>query len=247
MAVTLAAGMGATSWVAAKLGITAVTPPKSFYSVTFERLEAPPPPAPPPAPAAGGATEDERDAVPEEDPPEPEAAPTEVVKLDLQARPRPRTTSIPGDATGKGGPLGSPLGIPGGAGPHCPLPPCVGTQADFGRTTIPRPEPTRAAPIQAPIRTVMASAVFTPDPDQATLGRTPTGRSHRSPGKATISFCIDGRGKTYDVRVRRGFRGDAEVDEICRKTVARWRFSPQRVAGKARSTCSSVTFDIRFD
>ena len=37
------------------------------------------------------------------------------------------------------------------------------------------------------------------------------------------------------------------VDRICRDTVKQWRFRPFKVDGKARKTCSTVTFDIRFD
>ncbi|MCX4245684.1 hypothetical protein [Paraliomyxa miuraensis] len=247
LAMTLSMGMGVMSWTASKLGISSVAPPKSFYSVTMAVLEAPPPPAPPPAPAGGAAQDERREAPPDEVvPDEPEVAPTEVVKLDLDAPPKVRAT-VPGKALGGGPGIGRSPGVPGGTGTHCPLPPCLGTQQVISGPPIHRPEPPKEPPIKAPIATVMASSVFTPDPDQAELARTPTGRTHRSPGKTTISFCIGGDGKTHDVRVHRGFRGDPEVGEICRKTVAKWRFSPQRVGGKVRSTCSSVTFDIRFE
>jgi TonB family protein len=170
----------------------------------------------------------------------------EVVRIDLDARPQPRV-SVPSAGGAGGGELGGgPPGIPGGDA-RCLLPPCLGTKPIVGRPPVPRPEPTAADPVQAPIKAVMAASVYTPDPDQTRLSRTATGRTHRSPGRITIGFCIDGAGKTYDVRIRRGFPGDAEVDEICRATVAKWRFSPQRVGGKARSTCSAVTFDIRFE
>lgn len=249
MAITVAMGLGLTSYIASKLGIAAVAPPKSFYSVTMEVLDAPPPPTPPPAPAAAAADDRERDAVPDEVvPDEPEVAPTEVVPLDLDRKPRP-SLAVPGNAKGPGGGpgLGGPGGVPGGTGNRCLLPPCIGTEVIDTLPPDVLPPKAPQPPIQAPIAAVMAKSVFTPNPDAASLSRTPTGRTHRSPGKTTVSFCIDGDGKTYDVRVRKGFRGDAEVDEICRKTVARWRFSPQRVGGKARSTCSTVTFDIRFE
>lgn len=248
LALALSLGMGALSWTASKLGISAVAPPKSFYTVTMGMLDAPPPPAPPPAPAGGGAEDDRKTATPEEVvPDEPDIAPTEVAELDPDPRPRVKAT-VPGAATGSGNPLGRGPGIPGGTGTHCPLPPCLGTQQVIGRPHVPQPKPPpKDDPIQAPIKTVMAASVFTPDPDQAKLSRTPTGRTHRSPGKSTISFCIGGDGKTHDVRIRGRFRGDAEVDEICRQTVAKWRFSPQRVGGKARATCSVITFDIRFE
>ena len=45
----------------------------------------------------------------------------------------------------------------------------------------------------------------------------------------------------------RRFPGDTAVDAIVRKTVKRWRFKPWMVGGKARRTCSSVSFQIHFD
>jgi outer membrane biosynthesis protein TonB len=248
MAATLSMSMGVMSWTAGKLGITSVTPPKHTYSVTLQVLEPPPPPAAPPALPAGAKAEDtQKAAAPDEPvPPEPDEAPTEVVPIDLDARPQARLTVPSAAGGGAGNPAGAGPGIVG-IGSRCLLPPCLGTQQVVGRPAVPRPEEPVVQPVHAPIKTVMAMSVFTPDPDQSRLSRTATGRTHRSPGKTTVSFCIDGNGKTYDVRTRRGFSGDTEVDEICRTTVARWRFSPQRVGGKVRSTCSAVTFDIRFE
>lgn len=248
-AAVLSMTLGITSWTAEKLGITRVTPPKHSYAVTLQVLESPPPPsAPPPLPAGAKSEASDRADPPDEPvPPEPDVAPVEVVPIDLDARP-PARLVVPGaGGAGGGDARGDLSGIPGGTGSKCLLPPCIGTQQVVGRPHVPVPKPAAAEPVQAPIKAVMATSVFTPNPDQATLARTPTGRSHRRPGKTTVSFCIDGSGKTYDVRTRRGFPGDAEVDEICRATVAKWRFSPQRVGGKARSTCTTVTFDIRFE
>lgn len=246
-AATLSMALGLTSWTANKLGITRVAPPKNSYSVTLQVLEPPPPPAPPPAaPAAATTQAEDRPADSDEPvPPEPDDPPTEVVPIDLDARPRasvPVPTGLHG--SGKGG-----SGVPGvpGIGSSCPLPPCIGTNQMIGRPVVPQPKTPAAEPVQAPIKAVMATSIFSPNPDQARLSRTATGRSHRRPGKTTVSFCIDGGGKTYDVRTSRRFPGDPEVDEICRSTVSKWRFSPQRVGGKARSTCSAVTFDIHFE
>jgi periplasmic protein TonB len=246
MAATLSMAMGLTSWTADKLGISAVTPPKHTYAVTLQLQEPPPPPpAPPSLPAAAKAEDSTRAAAPDEPaPPEPDEAPIEVVRIDLDARPQARV-AVPSTGGGQAGGGGVP-GPPGG-GSRCLLPPCLGTQQVIGRPTVQHPPPPVVPAVQAPIKAVMATSVFTPDPDQARLSRTPTGRTHRRPGKTTVSFCIDGRGKTYDIRTRRGFAGDAEIDEICRSTVAKWRFSPQRVGGKVRSTCTAVTFDIEFE
>ena len=247
-AATLSMALGLTSFTANKLGISRVAPPKHTYAVTLQVLEPPPPPAPPPAaPAAAKSDADERPAAPDEPvPPEPDEAPSEVRKSDLDARPQARVAvPSPGDGGG-GGRLGGDVpGIPGGG--RCLLPPCIGTQQVIGRPLVPQPKTPDADPVQAPIKAVMATSIFAPDPEKGRLARTATGRTHRRPGKTTVAFCIDGGGKTYDVRTRRGFPGDPEVDEICRSTVSRWRFSPQRVGGKARSTCTSVTFDIQFE
>lgn len=247
MAATLSMGLGLLSWTADKLGISAVTPPKHMYSVTLQVLEPPPPPAAaPPLPAAAATRDDTPRSAPDEVVPiEPDEAPTEVVPIDLNARPQARV-AVPTNAGPSGGGGGGGPGVPG-VGGRCLLPPCIGTTQVIGRPPVPHPVQPAVEPVQAPIKAVMASSIFTPDPDQLRLSRTATGRTHRRPGKTTVSFCINGDGKTYEVRTRKGFSGDTEVDEICRATVGRWRFSPQRVAGKARSTCTSVTFDIRFE
>jgi hypothetical protein len=248
-AAAVSLGVGVLGVAAERLGISRVDPPKTMVSIALHVLEPPPPPSPPPPVSSAVETSATDDAAPDEDrplEPEPDLAPAEVLPLDLDARPKART-AVPGVGGRPGVPGGVP-GIPGvpGGKPGCLVPPCVGTQP-IDRPMVPQPR-TSGDPVQAPIKAVMATARFTPDPDQARLGRTPTGRGQRKPGSTTVAFCIDGSsGKTYDVRTRRGFPGDAEVDEICRSTVARWRFSPQRVGDKPRSTCTSVTFDIRFD
>lgn len=245
-AATLSMALGLMSWTAERMGITRVAPPKHSYAVTLQVLEPPPPPSPPP-PVSAAVVEREDSGAETDDPvpPEPEEVPTEVLEIDLDARPQARVPVPTG--LGSGGGSGSLTGLPNGVGTRCALPPCIGTQQVIGRPNIPQPKPPAPEAVHEPIERVMASSVFTPNPDQSRLARTPTGLTVRRPGKTTVAFCIDGSGKTYDVRVKRRFPGDHEVDEICRSTVAKWRFTPQRVGGKARSTCSSVTFDIRFD
>lgn len=250
MAAVLSLSAGTMAWVGGKLGISAVAPPSNAYQVTFQVAEVPPPPSPPPAPRGGladGAKDDEP-STPDEIVPEPkDEAPPEVAPLDLEARPR-RSTGVPTDGTGKG-PAGRGLGPgigPGGpSSGTCLLPPCVGTTTIA--TTRPRIEPPPVPTARAPIDTVMGTSIFAPDPDPRALASTPTGRSHRQSGRSSVSFCIDKGGKTFDVRTRTGFRGDAEVDRICRQTVSKWRFKPMRVGGQARTTCTTVTFDIRFE
>src|SRR5690606_40932298 len=70
----------------------------------------------------------------------------------------------------------------------CALPiSCMGTQVvDTQPPDVLTPKQPQT-PIHAPIAAVMAKSVFTPDPDPSTLARTPTGRTHRSPGRTTVS------------------------------------------------------------
>lgn len=246
MAAVLCMGAGTLAWVGDKLGIAAVTPPKNAYAVTFEVL-TPPPPPPPPKGVASTSTDDQPRVVerPEVRPPEPEPALLEPILSTRPAKPSGPTGPGP-TSTGDKGPIGVPWGEVGGDPRSKCLPPCLGTTPAIDRPPVPTPRPSEA-PVKAPIKAVMAKAIYTPDPDAKALSRTPTGLTSRRPGTTTVEFCIDGDGRTYEVRTRSRFSGDPEVDRICRQTVKKWRFHPQRVAGKARSTCSAVVFDIRFD
>ncbi len=246
LALTLSLGVGMLTWVGDKMGVSAVSPPKNAYAVTLQlELSPPPPPSPPPAPP--GPKDASSAVTPDEVPPavEPEAAPLESP----DPRPAPKTsgpsTSPPGPSGGGGGSDKGSIGMP--PGPGCLIPPCIGDTVTPPITISRPPVRTPPAPAVVPQSAVMARARFSPNPDPKRLAQTPTGRSHRTPGSSVVSFCVDERGETYDVKTKRGFRGDPEVNRICRETVARWRFTPMRVQGQARKTCSSVRFDIRFE
>lgn len=244
LAATVCMSAGMATWVGDKMGIAAVAPPKSIYEVSVQLFEAPPPPPPPRLPATAVDT-DTSDPTPATTSkpitePEPDDAPLEVAKIDLNAKPRRTTHGVPGpDGGGGGAGVGSLIGGP--TGPGCMLPPCIGV-------TPPRtPRPTAVAPERAPIKAVMARAIYSPDPDPRKLALTPTGRNRSQSGRTKVSFCIDAKGKTYDIRATQRFPGDVQIDQICRQTVQKWRFRAMKVGGQARSTCTTVTFDIRFD
>ncbi|MGH1340420.1 MAG: energy transducer TonB [Nannocystales bacterium] len=92
-----------------------------------------------------------------------------------------------------------------------------------------------------------ARGIYTPDPQAAALAKTKTGLGSRAPGTVKVEFCVGPSGKVSSAKVARRFSGDREVDRICRAAVEKWRFKPARVGGKARTTCSDVTFRIEFD
>ncbi|MCA9655470.1 MAG: hypothetical protein H6712_02820 [Myxococcales bacterium] len=247
MAAVLSMAAGTTAYVGDKMGITMVAPPSNAYAVTLQVLEVPPPPQIPERPEGGGAVDAKDD--PETSPPEPaprvEEAPTEQIPIDLAKPPRRLGAAGSGKEGGLAGGSGGP-GLPGIGGPPgigtCVLPPCVGTPIP----RVVRP-PSPAPRTELPIDAARATATYDPDPDPKALARTETGRSNRRAGRSSVHFCIDERGRTFDLSTQRGFRGDPEVDRICRQTVAKWRFTPMRVGGKARTTCSTVTFEIQFD
>ncbi len=246
MAATLSIAAGTAMWVGDKLGISAVAPPKNSYVVTLDTQITPPPNNPPPR---GNGVVTDKGAKDDEVRPEeevPEHVPREVVPLDLTRAPKPVSTGPSHGETGSG-PAGSSK-LPGGAGPGCLLPPCIGTFAPKSIVRSPIARPTPPAPVDIrPLASVMARAIYSPDPDPKKFALTRTGRTHRSPGRSTVSFCIGPAGRTQDVRTTRAFSGDRDVDRICREAVKKWRFSPLRVGGKARTSCSKITFDIEFE
>ncbi len=249
MAATLSMAAGTAMWLGDKLGISAVPPPTNAYAVTLSLQLAPPPPrALPERPKGEAAADPKRTESQAQVQPEPEV-PEEVAPLDLDDPPV-RRTSTPGPSTTTtttGGGPSKGLGLGGGGGiggPGCLLPPCT----KIGQPPRIPPVSTPRIPVVAtPLRAAMARALYSPNPDSKKLARTKTGLTHRSPGRSTVSFCIDPGGRTSDVETRRPFRGDAQVDRICRETVQKWRFKALRVGGKARKSCTQVTFDIEFD
>lgn len=253
MAAIVSIGVGTSMWVTEKLGINAVAPPKNVYQVTLQLNQVIPPTTPPDAPekeeepvkdtAGGGAPPPQQKSVASKpEPPQSDAPALEDLPARSQTKPATRSLVPPGLRLG---PTGTGLpGVPPGFG-TCTTPPC----ATNPPPTRPRsPIPTAPADLtRAPIKTVMAKARYAPDPDVHALARTTTGRTHRRPGRSTVAFCVDDTGHTTDVRTRRAFGGDPEVDRICRQTVSSWRFHPLKVGGRARKTCTSVTFELRFE
>lgn len=235
---------GATSWTLSRLGLERVSAPVIDYAVFFEIGDVPPPPsaAPPPRPQASAAVDD--DTPEDELDPDPQV-PLEDADLDLEPV-KPKGVAK-GDHTVPGVPDGRGPGVPGS---KCLVPPCIGKDpigAAF-RPGVPRPrEPQKDDRVIEKIDAVKANAVYSPDPDQKKLQRTKTATIDRHAGTSAVSFCVDEHGKVVDVRTKTRFPGDPEVDRICRETVSAWRFRPFTVGGKAKKTCSTVSFQLRFD
>jgi hypothetical protein len=245
-AVALTTFAGAASWTAEHLKINRVEAPQLQYALLLDVSPITPPPAasPPPRPATAAAAATE---VPEEDDPTPRD--DDPMDVDVELEPVRAPKAVPGARTvpGTGGPTGTgPIGGPS----HCLVPPCVGTTPlGIGIGSPPpirRPPPKVDDTVMAKISAVRANAVYSPDPDANRLARTAAGTVHRRPGKSAVQFCVSPQGKAVEVRTASKF-GDAEVDRICRETVSSWRFRPFTVDGTARKTCSTVTFEIRFD
>ena len=236
---------GVLAWTADRLGLERVSAPTIDYAVFFEIGDIPPPPsaAPPPRPQASAASEvDERDDEVDPDP----AVPLEDTDLDLDpVRPK---HAARGDTTIPGVPTGTGPGVPGAA---CLVPPCVGTDPIGSSFTPgvrkPVEKPEKDDRVIEKIGVVKENAIYSPDPDDKKLLRTKTGTFDRRPGTSAVSFCVDPSGKVVDVRTKTRFPGDPEVDRICRETVSGWRFRPFTVGGHAKKTCSTVSFQIRFD
>ena len=228
----------AMSWTGTKLGVTRVRAP-SIESLLVVMDGPPPPAAPavPPSPSRGGAQSEASD----DDPTPPVSKPSDDSLLEDVGRAAPRRGRV-----GAGPP--SVPGVAGGPGTACLVPPCgVGRVPGTGTGVPPIAPRSPSAPASRPIESVRAHAIFSPDPPQRELVLTPTGRASRKQGKSTVAFCIDDSGKVRDVRTKHAFAGDPEVDAVCRRTVARWRFRPFMVGGRPHATCSEVTFEIRFE
>jgi TonB family protein len=246
LGITLAAGVA--SLTAGRLSISTVGAPRgqevlqlSMFSELPTSVVKPPPPPPKktsasenPAVAAAKMTTRPRRG----DPPQGESSdfPTEVVSKN------------PG--SGSDGSDDGDTGIPGSANkPGCIGPMCV-PDAPISRvgpavgTRKARAEPEKA---REALSTIKARGIFTPDPSAAALAKTKTGLGNQRSGRVKVEFCVGPSGKVSSSRVLKRFGGDPEVDRVCKAAVDRWRFKPARLAGKARTTCSEVTFDIEFD
>src|SRR5690554_6228360 len=101
------------------------------------------------------------------------------------------------------------------------------------------PEPEAGS--DAPSPTMMANAIYAPNPEQKALQDTAAARFHKSDGTAVIGFCVDIHGNTTDLAVVQPFPGDPMVDELLLETIGRWRFTPFLVDGRPIKTCSEKT------
>lgn len=193
----------------------------------------PPPPPPGPSPDRSSASATDPETPPDRD--VHDDAPLERAKPSPTRDGTHRGPDV-GEITGRG-PIG-PL-HPG----TCPVP---GACANVPRGTKPTPPllPSETR-VFVPIASMEEAVLFSPDPSEAALQRTPAGMAKRG-GTSSVAFCIDTDGQISSTRTRRS-AGDGDVDRICRETVARWRFRPFRVDGIAHATCSEVTFQIAFE
>ena len=147
-----------------------------------------------------------------------------------------------------GVPMGVPGGVPGGVVGGVPGGVVGGVPGGvLGSRLGPRPPTPTNKPAPEPLDVVLQRAIYTPHPDPKLLARTKTGPLDRHDGVNRTSFCIDERGRTVSVKTSKAFGGDPKIDEICRDTVAQWRFKPLRLEGRARRVCSVAVFEIRFE
>lgn len=245
LVVTTAAG--SMSWAAGRLSIGSVGPPQGIDFMELTLLtDAPLPKAdPPPAPKRPESTDDapstaaamttvrpkkgDRAASDEGGPPTESGQPAKVGRPD-------------GFEDGKAGipgltPRSGCLGV--GCLPDAPIinrPPTGDPRPDEKDTTE-----------RAPLSVLRARAIYTPDPPVAALAKTKTGLGSRAPGRVKVEFCVGTDGRVRSSKVVQRFGSDPEVDRICLSAVKKWRFKPAQVDGRAKTTCSDVTFDIRFD
>ncbi len=228
------------AWAANKMDVTRVDAPSSELLV-FQLTREDPPPPPPPPPSGGvqkPVEEETREAkseeLPPDEPPEEDLTPREAPSRVPAVTPRgagPRQ-GIPGLPAGPGG-----LGIPGG---RIGMP--IGDP--IARPTSERRE-VDASPLR-PIEAVMAQAVFKPDPDKRRLSATKAAIFDKRPCTNQTSFCIDASGKVVELRTKKSCY-DPQVDAIVRETLAKWRFRPFVVGGKAQRTCTTARFDFQFE
>jgi TonB family protein len=243
IAVTASATMLAAWWTLDRLVIDRVGGPDSSLEIAeFSLLPPPPVPDPPPppdeidpapsnAPSSSGATATIPDEPGGASPGDPEPSET-ISKI---AEPGgdggiPTRGGCPASVCGSG-PIAGPPSTGGGSctGPACGVAPA-------------RPDPPPAEVEFSALRCLACA-----DPDQAKLRRTASGMRRRL-GSVAIRFCVDPRGRVEasSLEITRSY-GDSAVDRIARAAVAKWRFAPMTVAGKARRACSVARFQIRFD
>ncbi len=239
---------GTASWGAGKLSIGTVGPPQGLEVLELTLMtDMPPQQAEPPERAKD---------------PEPESA-SSVAAARMTTRPRRGERKPSGDdgppieGAKDRGEVGVPegdergeIGIPG----HRKQIGClgVGCVPDGPITTppqtgVPKKRGTQDTTERAPLSVLRARSIFTPDPRPAALAKTKTGLGSRAPGRVKVDFCVGTDGRVSSAKVAKRFGGDPEVDRICTAAVKTWRFKPARMGGKARTTCSDVTFQIQFE
>lgn len=226
-----------SAMVGERLGIAKVGPPTIEGILVLPMEMVPPPPEPPPPTIEPDPVEDPS-LLPSTSPdPKPHVERTELAPIDDPHATDPPATREGPEFDGHG-PLRHSTApphlaclVPGACATARPKPP-----------TPPEPPPRKFESIDVARERVLAS----PDPPTDQLARTPAGLTRRN-AATKVAFCIGADGKTTDVRTRKS-SGDPEVDRICRDTVSRrWRFQPFAVDGRARTTCSEVTFQIAFE
>ena len=100
-------------------------------------------------------------------------------------------------------------------------------------------------PAPAPLRYSPAQAVYTPLPHRRLLHTVPSVR-FRTPRfyTAKVSYCIDERGKTTEIRTRK--RSEPMLDKILRDTIRKWRYKPAIVGGRAFKSCMRLRVHVWF-
>ncbi len=231
-------------------------------SVKLNRSNTPEPSTPEPEPPP------EPEPEPEPEPPEPEPEP--LKKRDKKNSPPPppppeckncaMTSDLTPDDVNPANtknaiPMGVPGGVPGGVLGGVPGGVVGGVIGGTGtelpavapRNPTPPPQKKKRRNNVRPIGSIMAHAMFTPDPDPRQLAATKAGRGDRETGVSKVAFCVDEKGRTKDIRVVRKYPGDAGVDRICRQAVTKWRFKPFFSNGKKVVVCTTMKFEIVFE
>ncbi len=242
---TVTTAAGSMSWAVGRLSIGTVGPPSlsgvelSLHTMTpMVRIDPPPRPQTPSSEAAASAVAARSTPNPrrgEPSPPSEHGAPTEQVSEDPRGS---ESGSDEGD-----------VGIPGPTSPGCVGVGCVPNAPIGAPPVIGMPNKSGGPSGQAreALSVLKARGIYTPDPKPSALAKTQAGLGNRRPGSVKVEFCVGPSGRVSSSKVTGRFSGDPEVDRICRAAVETWRFKPASVGGKARTTCSDVTFRIEFD
>lgn len=240
----------AGTWTMERLNIERVHAPDGLQlDIAQVRFLPPPPVEKPPELAEDPSTVAATAAAPqaaantlEEDPPDDDPAPATTPSS------IPSIPSIPLASGGTGGIPGG-KGCPGGVCSTVPEGTCVGPHcsaiATSGTCVGPNCKAGSAAPTKVEFSALRCLACA--DPSKAELRKTKAATQKR-PGTVTAKFCVHPNGKVdpKSVKLSSTFH-DAVVEDVVRKAVRQWRFSPMKVGGQARRACSDTSFDIRFE